>query len=103
MKTAAVVSVLLAVAAVAAEPPAWNPDRFPIGFWCGPPDKFVTPERFKQIADAGFTFAFPACSGGSANPDTNKKILDVARAVGLKVFVQDHRMPLSIGNDAKAK
>jgi hypothetical protein len=102
MKAAAALLLFFTLVA-AAEPPAWNPDRFPIGFWCGPPDQFVTPERFKQIADAGFTFTFPACSGASANPDTNRRILDAAQAAGLKVFLQDHRMPLLIGNDAKAR
>ncbi len=94
---------LLPVAAFAADPPAWNPDRFPIGFWCGPPDKFVTLERFKQIADAGIAFTFPACGGSAANRESNRKILNVVRAAGLKAFVQDGRMPFAIGNDATAK
>ena len=96
-------ALLLPAAVLAADPPAWKPDKFPIGFWCGPPDKFVTPERFKQIADAGFTFTFPACTGASANPDSNRKILDAAQAAGLKAFIQDGRMPLAIGADATAK
>jgi hypothetical protein len=103
MKVAAAITLLAAIASVSAEPPVWNPDRYPIGFWCGPPDKFVTPERFKQIADAGFTVTFPACSGASANPESNRKILDAAQSAGLKVFVQDHRMPLIIGGNTKAR
>jgi hypothetical protein len=87
----------------AADAPAWNPDRFPIGFWFGPPDKFVNPERFKQIADAGFTFTFPACAGAAATRESNRKVLDAVRSAGLKGFVQDGRMPFAIGNDATAK
>src|SRR5262249_6407857 len=56
---AALVTLLLPSLAAAADPRAAQANRFPIGFWCGPPDKFVTPERFKQIAAANFTFTFP--------------------------------------------
>jgi len=30
---------------------------FPISFWCGVPADFVAPERYKEIAEAGFTIA----------------------------------------------
>src|SRR5947209_2665488 len=103
MKAIAVLTILLLPASVLSGPPAWNPDKFPIGFWCGPPDKFATPERFKQIADCGFTFTFPACAGASANRESNRKVLDAAQTAGLKGFVQDGRMPMAIGNDATAK
>lgn len=99
----ALAALLLPTVARAADPPAWKPDRFPIGFWCGPPDKFVTPERFKQIADAGFTFTTAACAGAAATPESNRKILDAAKSAGLKAFILDARMPLGIGADGGAK
>jgi hypothetical protein len=103
MKCLVVLTILLLPVSAFAGPPAWNPDRFPIGFWFGPPDKFVTPERFKQIADCGFTFTFPACAGAAANRESNRKVLDAVQSAGLKGFVQDARMPFAIGNDATAK
>ena len=71
--------------------------NFPIGYWCGPPADFTTIERYREIKDAGFTFAMPPCSATS--PELNKKILDLCEAVGLKAFVTDARMPLSLPND----
>jgi hypothetical protein len=93
--------------ALAADTPAnapttqyWHPDKFVISYWCGPPKKFVTLDRFKQIADAGFTIAFPPC--GPTDVETNHKILDYCQQVGIKAFIQDPRM--SIGAlDAAAK
>lgn len=78
----------------------WHPDKLPVGYWCGPPKKFVTLDRFKQIADAGFTIAFPPC--GATDVERNHKILDYCQQVGIKAFIQDPRM--SIGTlDAAAK
>src|SRR5436309_2036217 len=65
-------------------------ERFPVSFWCGPPEKFVTLERYQQIANAGFTHVFPSCGGMSV--EGNKKGLELAEKVGLKVFLQDGRM-----------
>jgi hypothetical protein len=91
-------------AAPASPPPAagaWNPDAFPISFWCGPPENFVTPERFKQIADAGFTHAMPAC--GAMSPESNKKILDYCQAAGIKAFIGDSRLPHGFGPNGEGK
>jgi hypothetical protein len=104
MKPTLALALLLApVPAFAADPPGWHPDRFPIGFWEGPPDAFVTPERFKQIADAGFTFTFPSNSSTAANTASNRKLLDCAHANGLKAFISDGRMAVAIGGDAAVK
>jgi hypothetical protein len=78
-------------------------DVFPISFWCGPPRKFVTVERYQQVKDAGFTFIMPDCVGGN-EPELQRKILDTAQEVGLKAFIDDQRMPRAIkGNEQNAK
>src|SRR6478609_4911929 len=72
----------------------WNPDKFPISYWCGPPEEFVTLDRFKEIKQANFTYVFPAC--GKASPELNHKILDLCKEVGLKAFIKDPQMPRSM-------
>jgi hypothetical protein len=44
----------------------------------------------------------PPCEG-AATVERNRKILDTARATGLKVLLSDARMPLAIGGDAQAQ
>ena len=75
---------------------------FPISFWCGPPDSFITTEQFRLIKNAGFTIVAPPCEGANT-VERNKKILDTAKAVGLKVLLADARMPLSVENMPNAK
>ena len=98
--------IALARPATGAEPASktarWDPEVFPISFWCGPPGKFVTAERFKEIAEAGFTLAMPSCDG-ALTPEENKKLLDHARAAGIKAFISDNRMPRGIGADGAGK
>lgn len=79
---------------------AWHPDQFVISFWCSPPEKFVTVSRYRQIADAGFNYVMPIC--GPTKVELNKKMLEVAQATHLKVFIEDKRMPMSLP-DAKAR
>jgi hypothetical protein len=79
----------------------WAPKEFPISFWCGPPDEFITTEQYKAVAVAGFNYLAPPCEG-RASPERNRKILDTARAAGLKAFLQDERMPLAITGVADA-
>jgi hypothetical protein len=98
------VSILaLARTLLAAEPAKhatakWDPDVFPISFWCGPPAKFVAAERFKEVAEAGFTHAMPPCDG-TLTPEQNKKLLDYAHTAGIQAFIADNRMPRGIGAD----
>lgn len=99
--------VVLARPAVGAEPPTqatakWEPEVFPISFWCGPPAKFVSAERFREIAEAGFTHAMPPCDG-TLTPAENKRLLDFAQAAGIKAFIADNRMPRGIGPDGAGK
>jgi hypothetical protein len=99
--------VLFPVSARAAEPTSVHvtitgaDDVFPISFWCGPPRKFVTVERYQQVKDAGFTFIMPDGVGGN-EPELQKKILDTAQQVGLKAFVDDQRMPRAIKGNVEA-
>ncbi len=79
----------------------WDPDVFPISYWCGPPPQFTTLERYQEIADAGFTYAMPPCGG--ATPEGNKKILEYCQKVGIKAFLQDPRMPIGIGPKGEGK
>ncbi len=83
-------------------PSAWAPEVYPISFWCGPPPQFVTGERYRQIADAGFNYVMPSCSGGGT-PTDNKRVLDTAQQSGLKAFVSDNRMPMAVGGNAGAR
>ncbi len=80
---------------------AWPPKTFPIGFWCGPPEPYITAEQYKRIAEAGFTFVLPPCEG-EATVERNRKILDTARAAGLKAIISDSRMPLAVTGDPSA-
>jgi len=84
-----------------ADLPAALGDDFPISFWCAPPEKFVNVEEFQKIKDAGFTLIMPPCSGTTVA--LNHKILDTAKEVGLRAFVMDSRMPMSISGVADAK
>ena len=55
-----------------AAPP--QPEEFTISYWCGPPAKFLTAERFAEVKEANFTLAFPPCGGLTV--EQNRKMLD---------------------------
>lgn len=57
--------------------------RIPILAWSGPPANETNAERYRELADAGFTHNY----SGFANADAMEKALDVARAVGIKQFI----------------
>jgi hypothetical protein len=82
--------------------PDWAPREFPISFWCGPPPQHVTREQYQRIRDAHFNYVMPSCSGGG-DVESNRKVLDLAQEVGLKVFLQDGRMPGSASGEAAKK
>jgi hypothetical protein len=107
---------LLAASARAAAPSvaevnrrAWQPAEYPISFWCGPPEGFLTPKRFAEIREAGFTFVTPPCTAGGPHGEAatiarNRSMLDLAQKAGLKVFIADNRMPHRMeGRNAKAR
>lgn len=87
---------------------AWQPREFPISFWCGPPEGFHTVERFREIAEAGFTVVSPPCTqggphGSAATVERNRAMLDLCRQAGLTMFVADNRMPARISGDPTAR
>jgi hypothetical protein len=96
-----IATIAFHVAAAPATQPLWQADTFAIGFWCGPPAKFTTLERYREIKDAGFTVALPPCSGASA--ETNHKLLDLCQQVGLKAFISDSRIPVGGATDPKVR
>lgn len=65
--------------------------ELPVGFWCGPPEQFLTPDRFTQMADAGFNYTMPPCEG-EPTLEANRKTLDLAHAAGMKAFILDPRV-----------
>lgn len=73
----------------------------PLGFWCGPPAGFTTPERYAEVAAAGFTHVMPPCSG-PVTPEINAQILDGAQAAGLTAWLSDPRMPVAVSGVADA-
>ena len=81
--------------------PVWPPTNFPISFWCGPPEPYITMDQYRQIAAAGFTVVMPPCDG-EMTVARNHKILDTARATGLKAIIQDSRMPVSVSGNPMA-
>jgi hypothetical protein len=94
-------SFALHVLAAPATQPVWHSDTFAIGFWCGPPVKFTTLERYQEIKDAGFTVVFPP--NGGATLEVNRKILDYCQQLGLKAFVYDSRIPVGGATDPKVR
>src|SRR5215217_897948 len=88
--------LLLVPAIVRADEP-----EFVISYWCGPPAKFSSLERFQEIKDANFTLAFPPCGGNSV--EQNRKMLDYCQQVGLKAMISDGRMVHSIGGKEENK
>jgi hypothetical protein len=102
--------VLLALTLTGASPatPAhptakWDPDVFPISFWCGVPVKFISLERFQEVADAGFTHAMPGLEQGAPTVQDNLRTLDYCQAVGIKAFLYDGRMPTGFGANGEGK
>jgi hypothetical protein len=61
-------------------------DRFAIGFWVDPPAEQITDARYKEIADANFTFVLGAF--GPATPQDVAKQLALCKKYGLKAIVK---------------
>jgi hypothetical protein len=80
----------------------WPPKSFPITFWCGPPEPYITLEQYRAIADAGFNLVMPPCEG-EATVARNRKILDMAAKTGLKAIISDSRMPMALANNPAGK
>jgi hypothetical protein len=71
------------------------PPPIPIGFWCGPPDAFISPERYAEVLGAGFNFLMPPCEGAPTS-ERNTLILDAAADAGIRAWIGDGRMPMAV-------
>ncbi len=89
LRTIAAIIVLFASTEAMA---AGYPD-FIISYWCGPPAAETTLERYREIADCGFNVAMPP-GERTVDRETNRKILDACKTVGLKALIYDNRMPI---------
>lgn len=70
------------------------PRQFIVGFWVGPPSEQTTPERYKEIAQAGFNLVMPPCPPPPRGEvvELNKRILDLCRDNGMQAVVEDPRV-----------
>ncbi len=81
--------LLLVLTAGIACAQTWQPDRFPIGFWAGPPPDHNTLETWQTAADCNFTFVGPR---GGFSVEENLKMLDLCEQAGIDVMVTDGRV-----------
>lgn len=82
------VSLLLSCVAAVCEP-AWQPEEFPLGYWCGPPAQFNTLAAWQQVRDCNFTFGG---MGGDYGLEGNRKMLGYCQQVGIKALLNDNRL-----------
>ena len=80
----------------------WPSKVFPITFWCGPPEPYITLSQYRAIADAGFNVVMPPCEG-AATVARNRKILETAAKTGLNAIISDDRMPLTLTSNPAGK
>src|SRR6187397_2140895 len=80
-----VAALLASGVTFAADEPNRLPDAPPLMIlaWAGPPEPETTAERYRELADAGFTHNYTGFGSAAAMA----KALDVAKAAGLKLFV----------------
>src|SRR5262245_56933212 len=74
---------IIGVFALSLQPIVAQSDGFPIRAWSGPPANETNAERYRELADAGFTHNY----SGFGNADAMEKALDVAQAAGIKQFI----------------
>lgn len=63
--------------------PLASTEPMPVLAWIGPPAEQTTPERYRELADAGFNISF----SGFPNADQFAQALEVAREAGVKLMV----------------
>lgn len=81
-----VVVMLLCASAQAQDRVRFVQDRFAIGFWVDPPANLITNARYKEIADANFTFVLGAF--GPKNVKDVQKQLALCEKYGMKAIVR---------------
>ncbi|WP_370614383.1 hypothetical protein [Mumia sp. Pv 4-285] len=89
--SAAATAAAAAAAVAAATPtggPIMNDGRFPVGLFWPPPPTETTVERYREIAEAGFTYVH---GGNYSNSDVQitTHMLRVADEAGVQVLVED--------------
>lgn len=94
-------AVAVAVAALAAQAqgaPVLPTGKMTIGTWCGVPRKFLSPERFLEAREAGFTYISTSCEGRAwdaiptVEPVYAVQMVKLAHAAGLQSIVWDSRI-----------
>ena len=80
--------------------PRYTAEDFVIGYWNGPPARFTTLERYREIRAANFTVAFP--TPNVMTVEQNRTLLDLCQQLGMKAIIADYaRMPHAIGGSAE--
>lgn len=74
--------VMLGLKCLAAGAPP-SPERIPVLAWGGPPESETTAERYRELAEAGFTHNF----SGFSSIAKMTEALNVAQAAGIRQFV----------------
>lgn len=82
------------------EPEILTSGEYPIGIWGPPPPEQTTPERYKQIKDAGFNFVI---GGNGVTTDRhNPAALNAAAANGLGFLLVDRALRLIIDGSTQS-
>ncbi len=82
------------------EPGILTSGEYPIGIWSPPPPEETTPERYKQIKDAGFNFVIGG--NGVATDRHNPAALDAAAANSLGFLLVDRALRLIIDGSTQS-
>lgn len=64
---------------------------FPVSFWCGPPNLFVSNSRYEEIKEAGFTLAM-FYTNEHYYPDDVQRHLSAGENTDLPVIIYDERI-----------
>ena len=83
LNSVALVAFVLAPLTAGAAEKLPDAPPLPILAWGGPPQEQTTAERYKELAEAGFTHNY----SGFANATALANALDVARAAGVKLVI----------------
>lgn len=83
------IACLCAIQTNAATTAPFVQDRFAIGLWVDPPPDAHITERYRELADANFTFVI--CTSGK--PDIIKKQLRLCRKFGMKAIIAAPAVP----------
>ncbi|MFC5403338.1 hypothetical protein [Cohnella soli] len=78
-----------------------NTSGYAITFWGAPPVGHTNEQRYKEIAEAGFTLVTPPLRGPEQNLkhgsyEENSRILELCARFGMKAIIEDSRMSLAL-------